>query len=92
MKAMVNQPQPPQPPRPASQPQPQPQPPQPKPPAPPPSPPPPSEDDVAAVPKDFKLAEPGSRDYVAGQPVDEEELQKTQEAARKRIEEARSKK
>jgi hypothetical protein len=33
-------------------------------------------------PKDFKLAEPGSKDYVAGQPVDEEELAETEEAAR----------
>jgi hypothetical protein len=79
---MANQPHP--------QPPPRPQPPQ-SPPQPPPQPPKP-EEDAAALPKDFKLAEPGSRDYVAGQPIDEEELRKTQEAARKRIEEARSKK
>jgi colicin import membrane protein len=80
---MANQPHPQPPPQ-----QPRPQPPPPPPPAPPPKP----EEDAAALPKDFKLAEPGSRDYVAGQPIDEEELRKTQEAARKRIEEARSKK
>jgi hypothetical protein len=33
-------------------------------------------------PKDFHLAEPGSKDYVAGQPVDEEELAETEEAAK----------
>jgi hypothetical protein len=81
---MANQPHP-QPPSPPPPQQPRPQPP------PPPAPPKP-EEDAAALPKDFKLAPPGSRDYVAGQPIDEEELRKTQEAARKRIEEARSKK
>jgi len=29
-------------------------------------------------PEDFHLAKPGSRDYVAGQPADEEELAKTE--------------
>ena len=29
---------------------------------------------AALHPKDFKLAEPGSKDYVAGQPTDEKEL------------------
>jgi hypothetical protein len=88
-EAMPNQPQPPQqPPPPAPPPRPQQQPPQSQP-QPKPTPKPEPEDDAAALPKDFKLPEVGSRDYVAGQPVDDAELQKTQEAARKRIEEGR---
>jgi hypothetical protein len=43
--------------------------------------------DVTIIPPDFKLAKVGSRDYVAGQPVDEEELDKTMAAARQRKEE-----
>jgi hypothetical protein len=41
---------------------------------------------LAEVPRDFRLAKPGDRDYVAGQPIDEAELQRTQEAARRRAE------
>ena len=36
-------------------------------------------------PKDFKLAKPGSKDYVAGQPVDEKELGEVTAEAEKRM-------
>ena len=42
-------------------------------------------------PKDFKLAQPGSKDYVAGQPVDEKELDEVTAAAEKRMEAGHSK-
>ena len=42
-------------------------------------------------PKDFKLAQPGSKDYVAGQPVDEKELGEVTAAAEKRMEAGHSK-
>ena len=37
-------------------------------------------------PKDFHLAEPGSKDYVAGQPVDDAELSKTEADAKAKAE------
>ena len=37
-------------------------------------------------PKDFHLAEPGSKDYVAGQPADEAELTKTEADAKAKAE------
>jgi hypothetical protein len=37
-------------------------------------------------PKDFHLAKPGSKDYVAGQPADEDELAKTEAAAKAKAE------
>lgn len=43
--------------------------------------------DVSAAPKDFKLAPVGSRDWVAGQPIDQAEFDKTQADAKKRHEE-----
>jgi hypothetical protein len=36
------------------------------------------------MPKDFKLAPVGSKDWVAGQPTDEAELAKTQAEAKQR--------
>jgi len=42
--------------------------------------------ETAFNPPDFKLAKPGSRDYVAGQPVDEKELEETMAEAKKRME------
>jgi hypothetical protein len=46
----------------------------------------PTEPDISKVPEGFKLAPIGSRDYVAGQPVDEKELEKTQAEAKARKE------
>jgi hypothetical protein len=43
--------------------------------------------DISQVPKDFKLPPLGSRDWVAGQPADEAELEKTMAEAKKRKEE-----
>ena len=41
--------------------------------------------EAALHPKDFKLAKPGSRDYVAGQPVDDKELGEVTAEAEKRM-------
>ena len=41
--------------------------------------------------EDFKLAKPGQRDYVAGQPVDEKELADTVKAAKARLDAAHQK-
>lgn len=41
--------------------------------------------EAALHPKDFKLAQPGSKDYVAGQPVDEKELGEVTAEAEKRL-------
>lgn len=41
--------------------------------------------EAALHPKDFKLAKEGSKDYVAGQPVDEKELGEVTAEAEKRM-------
>ena len=45
--------------------------------------------DQYKTPKDFHLAKPGSRDYVAGQPVDDAELKKVDEEHDKKVDEAK---
>lgn len=45
--------------------------------------------DQYKTPKDFHLAKQGSRDYVAGQPVDEAELKKVDEEHDKKVDEAK---